>query len=158
MDKFQELELIGRELLKSFLIQVGATNLHPTEDKYETVDYLFTYNDKKVVAEIKVRNIRYEGYDSHLMEVSKYKSLVKYKKDSNSDCAYYINFFTDGTKVNAYWYSIKTVRDFGIIDYKYCPTTTAADNGSYYKKVIMIPSIKAQRFTFENGKWSKTAA
>lgn len=89
------------------------------------------------------------------MEVSKYKSLVKDKKDSQSDTAYYINFFTDGTKVNAYWYSTNTVRNFGTIDYKYCPTTTAADNGSYYKKVIMIPSYKAQRFTLSNGRWKK---
>ena len=114
MDKFYELELNGRKLLESFLIQVGATNLHPTEDKYAPVDYYFTYKDKKVVAEIKVRKIKYEGYDTHLMEVSKYKSLVKDKKDSQSDTAYYINFFTDGTKVNAYWYSTNTVRNFGI--------------------------------------------
>ena len=40
MDKFDELELNGRKLLESFLIQVGATNLHPTEDKYAPVDYL----------------------------------------------------------------------------------------------------------------------
>ena len=79
MDKFDELELNGRKLLESFLIQVGATNLHPTEDKFAPVDYYFTYNDKKVVAEIKVRDIKYEGYDTHLMEVSKYKSLVKDK-------------------------------------------------------------------------------
>lgn len=111
MDKFDELELNGRKLLESFLIQVGATNLHPTEDKFAPVDYYFTYKDKKVVAEIKVRDIKYEGYDTHLMEVSKYKSLVKDKKDSQSDTAYYINFFTDGTKVNAYWYSTNTVRN-----------------------------------------------
>ena len=73
MDKFDELELNGRKLLESFLIQVGATNLYPTEDKYAPVDYYFTYKDKKVVAEIKVRDIKYEGYDTHLMEVSKYK-------------------------------------------------------------------------------------
>ena len=42
MDKFDELELNGRKLLESFLIQVGATNLHPTEDKYAPVDYYFT--------------------------------------------------------------------------------------------------------------------
>ena len=83
MDKFDELELNGRKLLESFLIQVGATNLYPTEDKYAPVDYYFTYKDKKVVAEIKVRDIKYEGYDTHLMEVSKYKSLVKDEKDSS---------------------------------------------------------------------------
>ena len=53
-------------------------------------------------------------------------------------------------------YSTNTVRNFGTIDYKYCPTTTAADNGNYYKKVIMIPSNKAQRFTLVNGEWSKS--
>ena len=154
MDKFDELELNGRKLLESFLIQVGATNLYPTEDKYAPVDYYFTYKDKKVVAEIKVRDIKYEGYDTHLMEVSKYKSLVKDEKDSQSDTAYYINFFTDGTKVNAYWYSVSSIRNFGTIDYKYCPTTTAVDNGNYYKKVIMIPSNKAQRFALVNGRWN----
>ncbi len=46
MDKFDELELNGRKLLESFLIQVGATNLHPTEDKFAPVDYYFTYKDK----------------------------------------------------------------------------------------------------------------
>lgn len=40
MDEFDELELNGRKLLESFLIQVGATNLYPTEDKYAPVDYL----------------------------------------------------------------------------------------------------------------------
>ena len=89
-----------------------------------------------------------------IMEVSKYKSLVKDKKDSQSDTAYYINFFTDGTKVNAYWYSVSSIRNFGTIDYKYCPTTTAVDNGNYYKKVIMIPSNKAQRFALVNGRWN----
>ncbi len=48
--------------------------------------------------------------------------------------------------------------NYGTIDYKYCPTTTAADNGNYYKKVIMIPSNKAQRFTLVNGGWSKISA
>ena len=28
MDEFDELELNGRKLLESFLIQVGATNMH----------------------------------------------------------------------------------------------------------------------------------
>ena len=98
MDKFDELELNGRKLLESFLIQVGATNLHPTEDKYAPVDYYFTYNDKKVVAEIKVRDIKYEGYDTHLMEVSKYKSLVKDKKDSQSDTALSLIHISEPTR------------------------------------------------------------
>ena len=79
---------------------------------------------------------------------------MKDKKNSQSDTAYYINFFTDGTKVNAYWYSVSSIRNFGTIDYKYCPTTTAVDNGNYYKKVIMIPSNKAQRFALVNGRWN----
>ena len=93
MDKFDELELNGRKLLESFLIQVGATNLHPTEDKYAPVDYYFTYKDKKVVAEIKVRKIKYEGYDTHLMEVSKTlsKILCKWKQDSVVSLFLYLN-------------------------------------------------------------------
>lgn len=155
MDQFQQSEQFGRTLLKSFLDQIGATNQQPTEDKFAPVDYYFTYKDKKVVAEIKVRDSKYENYDTHLMEVSKYESLVKEQKDSHLDIAYYINFFTNGTTVNAYWYTTNTIRNYGRIDYKYCPTTTAANNGNYSKKVILIPKCQAQRFIRINGEWKK---
>ena len=95
MDKFEESENKGRALLKSFLDQVGATDQQPTEGKYDPVDYYHTYNGKKVVAEIKCRNLRYKDYDTHIIEESKLKALLKAKEDNQCDFAYYINFFGD---------------------------------------------------------------
>ncbi len=93
MNKFEELENKGRTLLKSFLNQLGATEQQPTTDKYDPVDYYFTYKGKKVVAEIKCRDIKYKDYDTHLIEDSKLKALLKAKEDNGCDYAYYINFF-----------------------------------------------------------------
>ena len=97
MDKFEESELKGRELLKSFLDQVGASDQQPTEGKFNPVDYFFTYKGNKVVAEIKCRDIQYKNYDTHLIEDGKLKSLLKAKKDNDCDYAYYINFFGEDT-------------------------------------------------------------
>jgi hypothetical protein len=93
MDKFEESELKGRELLKSFLDQVGAEDQQPTVGRYNPVDYFFTYKGKKVVAEIKVRDVQYQNYSTHLIEDSKLKALFKAKEDNGCDFAYYINFF-----------------------------------------------------------------
>lgn len=93
MNKFQELEDTGRALLKSFLDQVGAINQIPTEGDYNPVDYYFTYKEKKVVAEIKARDKKYENYSTHIIEDKKLKALLKAKEENNCDFAYYICFF-----------------------------------------------------------------
>lgn len=155
MTEFELNELKGRTLLESFLTQVGATNLHPTEDTYNPVDYYFTYKNQKVVAEIKIRDKKYESYPTHLMEVSKYKALVKDKASNQLDVAYYINFFIDGDTINAYWYTTSTISKYSITDYMYCNRTTAIDTGRTNKKVLLIPTDKAQRYTRINCRWTK---
>lgn len=156
MTEFELNEIKGRKILESFLIQVGATDQHETEDTYNPVDYYFTYKDKKVVAEIKIRDKKYENYPTHLMEVSKFKALVKDRKDNNLDMAYYVNFFTDGETVNAYWYSTSTISKYATTDTKYCNRTTAIDNGKRWKKVFLIPKDKAKIFMKVNDKWIKS--
>lgn len=155
MTEFELNETKGRALLKSFLDQVGATDQQPAEGTYNPVDYYFTYKGQKVVAEIKIRDKQYESYPTHLMEVSKYKALVKDTKDKELDTAYYINFFTDGETVNAYWYSTSTISKYATTDTKYCNRTTAINTGSTNKNVLLIPTDKAQRYTRINGQWSK---
>nr|WP_320037835.1 hypothetical protein [uncultured Bacteroides sp.] len=96
MNEFEKAEAKSRTFLEGFLNQVGATDQRPTEH-YDRVDYYFTYKGNKVVAEIKVRNIKYKNYDTHLIEESKLKALLKAKKDNGCDFAYYINFFDEDT-------------------------------------------------------------
>lgn len=151
MNKFTESELKGRNILKSFLDQVGATNQMPTEDEYNPVDYYFTYKEKKVVAEIKCRDIKYLNYPTHLMEVSKYNALMKDKQNKQLDTAYYINFFGENI---AYWYSNSTIRKYATKDIKYCNRTTAENRGCTNKSVLLIPTDKAQIFIRKNGIWS----
>lgn len=152
MDEFQQSELIGRKLLKSFLDQIGATDQQPTEDKYNPVDYYFTIKDKKVVAEIKVRDQQYEKYPTHLMEVSKFQALEKERINKNLDYAYYINFF--GNDI-AYFYSSAKIKKYAKINSMYCNNTTAIYTGQRTKDVLLIPTDKAQKFIRINGKWQK---
>lgn len=156
MDKFEEAEQKGRRILETFLQQVDATDLQPTKDKYAPVDYYFKLKGQQIVAEIKVRDKRYEDYDTHLMEVSKYNSLVTEKRLKKAVAAYYINFFVDGETINAYWYETKDIHKSGIKETRYCNRTTAQYGGGTYKNLILIPKNKAYRFTFKNNKWQKT--
>lgn len=148
-------EQIGRKILKSFLDQVGATDQQPTEDRYNPVDYYFTLKGVKVVAEIKVRDIQYENYSTHLMEQSKYEALLKEQQQKHLDYGYYICFFKDSDKIIAYWYSLNKIKLYAKKDIKYCRRTTAIDSGSEYKNVLLIPTDKAQKFIFKNNKWQK---
>lgn len=154
MDDFQQKEEKGRTLLKSFLDQVGATNQQPTEDEYNPVDYYFTIKDKKVVAEIKVRDQQYENYPTHLMEVSKFQALEKERIEKNLDYAYYINFFGENI---AYFYSTIAIKKYAKKDCKYCKRTTAIYTGRKMKDILLIPTDKAQKFIRINGKWQKYA-
>lgn len=155
MDNFQKSEIRGRKLLESFLLQVNATDLRPTEDQYNPVDYYFTCKNKKIVAEIKVRDRQYENYDTHLMEVSKYNALIAEKQQQHLDRAYYICFFEDGDKINAYWYDTTDIYKYALRKSMYCNRTTAYYSGTTCKDVLLIPTNKAHRFTFYNGKWQQ---
>lgn len=152
MNKFTESELKGRNILKSFLDQVGATNQMPTLDEYNPVDYYFTYKEKKVVSEVKVRDIRYLGYPTHLIERSKLNSLIQARKDNGCDIAYYINFFGDNV---AFWYSTDSIIRNATPDTIRCNRTTAVYSGTTDKSVLLIPTIKAQIFIRKEGIWSK---
>lgn len=155
MNKFTASEIIGRNLLKSFLDQVQATNQQPTEDQFNPVDYYFTLQGKNAVAEIKVRDKKYLKYDSHLMEVSKLKALLKDKEEKNLDSAWYVNFFIDGDTTYCYMYSTDSVIKYGRKTSKLCPKTTAVTSAKVDKQVIEIPTYCAQKIKRVTNKWQK---
>lgn len=156
MNNFEINENKGRTLLKTFLDQVGATEQHESTGKYDPVDYYFSYKGKTVVAEIKVRDKKYEDYPTHLIELSKYKALIKDMKDNKLDVAYYINFFVDKDTVTTYFYSTSTIRKYAIRDNFYCNKTTAVYSGKKDKDVLLIPTDKAQIFIMKNNRWCKS--
>lgn len=153
MDNFQKSEQQGRSLLKEMLDQFGATDQQPTKEKYNPVDYYFTLKDYKMVAEIKVRDSKYEGCDTHLMELSKFNALEQDKIDKGLAAAFYVCFF--GVDV-CYWYSTTTIRKYAKQDIQYCNRTTAYNTGKQYKDILLIPKDKGTKFTKINGKWIKS--
>ena len=61
------------------------------------MDMLYKRNGRTIGVEIKVRDKRYEGYDTYLMELSKYNALVDKVNKGVVDNAAYVNFFGNDT-------------------------------------------------------------
>lgn len=152
-DGFLIKENEGRAQLESFLNQSKtASNWQPTTGKYDTVDGFFNMGDKKVVVEIKTRDIKYMKYSTHLMELDKYMNVTKVRVDNLCDKALYVCFFGD----TLYMYDLKYVNTSNCkIADKYSPCTSVIDNGYRMKKYFEIPTKYAQVFIKDNGVWKK---
>lgn len=145
--KFDEAENVGRVLFKSFLDQIGASG-QPTVDKYDRVDYYFTLKDKKVVAEIKVRN---DYYSEYLIEESKLEALKKKKMDNNQDVALYVCFYQD----SMYIFTLGTIQQYGQKKTMWLKGTTVEDSGYRWKDVRLVPTDQASRYDLKEGRWVK---
>ena len=140
MDKFQELENKGRKLIESFLKQANITDWQPTEGKYDWVDGYFTHKGNKVVAEIKVRDIKYKDYSTHLMELDKFMNMTKAKIDNDCALGLYFNFFGDD---DLYIYNI---RDISCTHYfRLWRTSTTFYNNSFI--LLQVKNIKYIHFS-----------
>lgn len=155
MDRFQAAEQIGRDKFLQLLQQIGATDIEFTKDQFDKTDCYFTYKDYKITAEIKVRNMNYDQYNTHLMEVKKYKALKEIVKDQQLAGFWYVNFFNNGvcciysqSKINKH-----TIR----VVYKHCNRTTAIDTGKVDKRVLEIDRNVALTILFNGNKYVKRA-
>lgn len=99
------------------------------------MDMLYTLKGRTTGVEIKVRDKKYEGYDTYMMELSKYNALVDKVNNGTVDNACYVNFFGNDTvyifplrKVN------QAIKDGSAkIDTTYCNKTTAVYSGKVAK-------------------------
>lgn len=152
MNNFQKAENKGRKLLKELLDQSNnVSNQHCSEGDFDRVDYYFELLDKKVVAEIKVRDISCHKYDTLMMEVDKYFALVKDRQDKKLNCSYYINFIGEDT---CYWFSTSKIYQ-ARRESKYCPKVSAYSSEYKYKECFMIPKEWGVKFVKVNGKWTR---
>lgn len=157
MDNFSKAEQEGRQLFKSLLEQCNITEYLETEDKYDTMDMLYKRNGKTIGVEIKVRDMRYEGYDTYLMELSKYNALVEKVNSGVVDNAAYVNFFGNDT---VYIFPLRKIAQAikdgsATIDTTYCNRTTAVYSDKVAKQTIKIPKGIAQKIVRERDKWIK---
>lgn len=159
MDKFIQSEQAGRALFKSFLESQDIETSEEASDLFDRADYYY-WNRKgnRIGVEIKTRSQKYEGYDTHLLEVSKFNALAAKIRHKEIASAIYANFFGSDT---LYLYSIRAIAK-GLkegrikVTYKYCPVTTAADNGMMLKQVIEIPKSSGVRYRLIDNKWIKS--
>ena len=152
MNNFKKCENKGRTMLKELLDQSNnVSNQYCSEGDYDRVDYYFDLLDKKVVAEIKVRDKSCHQYDTLMMEVDKYYALVKDRQDKNLNCSYYINFIGDDT---CYWFSTSKIYQ-AKREYKYCPKVSAYKSEYKYKECFMIPKEWGVKFVKVEGIWIK---
>lgn len=61
------------------------------------MDMLYKVKGRTTGVEIKVRDKKYEGYDTYMMELSKYNALVEKVNKGTIDNACYVNFFGEDT-------------------------------------------------------------
>lgn len=153
MNEFSKREDIGRKYFQSWLTELGIEDAEFTADQYEVTDCNFTYKDKDITAEIKVRDEKYRKYSTHFMELNKYINIQHYVDKNNKDGALYVNFFGEN------WCYIYTVNQINIsrIDTVNLVRTTAEDKGKRNKEIINIPTSLAQIYHRQNkeSKWSR---
>lgn len=154
MNNFTLKEIEGRTIFKEFLDQVkNAKNWNPTKGEFDYVDGFFELGDKKIVVEIKTRDIKYSNYASHLIQIDKFMNLTKAKLDNNCKTGIYVNIFGNNL---IYLYDIKDINNNNcMLVNKYVNRTTAIDKGKTYKLFYDIPVRYAQIFKKDNGVWKR---
>lgn len=154
MDKFQENEEKGRSIFESLLKQSRtAKNWNPTTERYDFVDGFFELNGKKVVVEIKTRDVKYSSYPTHLIQIDKYMNLTKAKIDNACNAGIYVNIFGDNL---IYLYDLKYINSSNCkLTNRYVNNTTAVYSGKRIKQFYEIPVRLAQIFKKDGNKWKQ---
>ena len=153
MDRFELNETKGRDLLLSFLRQYTSDDqVKFTADKYNPVDVYFTLQDKRAVGEIKVRDQKYEGYYTHLIETRKLKAIIEKQKEHQCTYAFYFCFFGDD---RLYIYNAADIVKHSWSDCRQMPLTTAQASGVVWKDCRQIPTRYATKFALDGGTWER---
>lgn len=140
MNNFEKSESIGRSYCLSWLKQLKAENIKFSTNTFDVIDVCFEYANKKIAAEIKVRDEKYRTYNTHLIELNKLINISNYVDKNNKDGAIYINFFGENW---LYIYNINQINTNCIKNWNLV-VTTAEDNGTKNKEIIEIPNKLAQ--------------
>lgn len=139
--------------MESWLNWLNATDIEYTKEQYSPVDCIFNFKNSKVVAEIKVRDIKFRELDTHYMELNKFNNMVKYISDNDGDLGLYVNFFGDNW---CYTYQLQNIKPETTNTYE-IKWTTSGNQIPVPKEIIEIPVDKANIYYRENikSKWRK---
>lgn len=158
MNQYQENELIGRTKFKSFITQLkGNPKVEFTEYEFDNKDAWVYIKDKTYAVEIKNRSPYYEGYNTYIMEKTKYDELENlYKKNVTVDGM--MAYFFDDT---LYLFNLKKIDELlkeGKIEliYKRLPNSTVNHQYDLDKSCYLLPKEYAYIYRKDkNNKWKR---
>lgn len=134
MNEFKKAEQLGREKFQQGLKKNGIKNYKFTTNQYDPIDCIIWNKGKKILIEIKNRDEKYENYPTHMMELHKYRDMMKMPADKR----YYVCIFGN----TFYWYNLNDIDVQP--ELMYGAKTTAIDTGKVLKQVLFIPTNKAK--------------
>ncbi len=129
MSKIKEIENEGR-----FKLTTTFPNIEwKFTDYSEVFDAETTKGNKKIIAEIKVRDFPHWQYATAILEAEKLEKL----QDEKADTIIYVNHYTNG--FTATWNLSKT--DFNLIESNsfLCDKYTLAPSNKVFKKMYYLP-------------------
>lgn len=142
MSRFSEASIIERRMLEDMFIEGGVEEYGFTdEDSFEQYDGKYIYEGKKVIFEVKVRNIDSGKYKTTIIEESKYRFLLDYCKENPDVHPYIFIFFTDNKVFRG---DLREERVNFVT--KMAPKTTMGDNTKVKKKFVEIKIDKSKLY------------
>lgn len=95
-NKFVQASQQERQLMESMFLEAGVDQYWFTDDEsFDQYDGKYIYEDKKVIFEVKVRNIPSTQFRTTIINKEKYDFLVNYCKESPDVHPYIFVFFSD---------------------------------------------------------------
>lgn len=153
MTDFDIKETEGRLLLKDILEQFKVKKIIFNPDQYGHWDAAYRdKDDNRVLVEIKTRDVKYESYETHLMQQDKFNWLKDAQKEKRMDKVLYINFFGDSS---CYVYDLEEIDKYALRDQLYCNNSTVSYSEKINKQCLMIPKQIGLHFIKEGGIWKQ---
>lgn len=157
MDKYQLNEQIGRDKFQDFINQMPKYTVTFTEDPYDHKDAWVTSTDKKYAAEIKNRDVRYEAYDTYIMEKIKYDELERLYKENVTADGMMAYFFGNTLYLFNLKLIDKLIKNNKIeLVYNWLPDSTVNKHKMIQKPCYMLPKEYAHQYEKIDNKWIRT--
>lgn len=146
MNNFEKSEYIGRSKFIRLLKQLGITRYQPTKQT-DRIDIYFAKENKVCAAEIKDRALKYELYDTYIIELSKLQYMKQLIDSKKVDQCFYCLIFGDSFYIYTYTQIIKMINNKEIeLQERYMPKTTAEKGEFVPKQIFEIPRNKAKQY------------
>ena len=156
MNKYELNEKIGRNKFQDFISQMPKYTVTFTDDPYDHKDAWITSLDKKYAAEIKNRDIRYEAYETYIMEKIKYDELENLYNNKEIVDGMMVYFFGNTLYIFNIKKIDKLIKNNKIkMVYKWLPNSTVDKHKMIQKPCYLLPKAYSYIYKKDNNRWNK---